>query len=127
MPTGKVKFFDENKGFGYITSDEGGDVYLAASALPAGVNTVRSGTRLEFSVVAGRRGAQALSVRLLNEPPSLVKMTRRPAEDMAIVVEDLIKLLDGVGAGLKRGRYPENSHSQKIAAMLRKVADDFDV
>ena len=45
---------------------------------------------------------------------------------MAIIVEDLVKLLDGIGAGLKRGRYPESSHSHKIAAMLRRVADELD-
>lgn len=127
MPTGKVKFYDEAKGFGFVASDEGGEVFLHASALPEGVTSVKPGTRVEFGIADGKRGAQALSVRILSEPPSLVKMTRRPAEDMAIVVEDLIKLLDGIGGGLKRGRYPDNTHSRKVAAMLRKVADDFDV
>ena len=37
MPTGKVKFFDDVKGFGFIASDEGQEVYLHGSALPAGV------------------------------------------------------------------------------------------
>jgi CspA family cold shock protein len=45
---------------------------------------------------------------------------------MAIIVEDLVKLLDGVGASLKRGRYPDSSHTAKIAAVLRRVADDLD-
>ena len=54
-------------------------------------------------------------------------MSRKPADDMAIIVEDLVKLLDGIGTNLKRGRYPEASHSRKIAAMLRKVADELDV
>ena len=53
-------------------------------------------------------------------------MSRRSADDMAIVVEDLVKLLDGIGAGLRRGRYPDRSHGAKIAAVLRKVADDLD-
>jgi CspA family cold shock protein len=53
-------------------------------------------------------------------------MSRKPADDMAIIVEDLVKLLDGIGTNLKRGRYPESSHSRKIAAMLRKVADELD-
>ncbi len=126
MPTGKVKFFDEDKGFGFVSSDEGGEVFLHASSLPNGVTSVKPGTRLEFGIADGKRGAQALSVTILSEPPSLSKMSRRPAEDMAIVVEDLIKLLDGIGGGLKRGRYPEGAHSRKVAALLRKVADDFD-
>jgi CspA family cold shock protein len=53
-------------------------------------------------------------------------MNRKPADDMAIIVEDLVKLLDGIGGNLKRGRYPDKSHSGKIAQMLRKVADELD-
>jgi cold shock CspA family protein len=43
MPTGKVKWFSLEKGFGFIASDEGEDVYLASSALPEGVATVKPG------------------------------------------------------------------------------------
>ena len=125
MPTGKVKFYDEDKGFGFIAAADGQEVFLHASALPAGT-VVRAGSRLEFGIADGKKGAQALSVRVLDPAPSLSKLTRRSADDMAIVVEDLVKLLDGIGAGLRRGRYPDKSHGSKIAAVLRKVADDLD-
>ncbi|MEI3867344.1 cold shock domain-containing protein [Microbacterium sp. CCNWLW134] len=126
MPTGKVRFYDEEKGFGFITTDEGQDVFLHATALPAGSAAPKPGARVEFGVADGRRGLQALSVRVLEAPVSLAKRSRKPADDMAVIVEDLVKLLDGIGADLRRGRYPSSSQSKKVAAVLRKVADDFE-
>jgi CspA family cold shock protein len=126
VPTGKVKWFDAEKGFGFIASDEGGDVFLPSSSLPSGVSTVRGGTRVEFGVVEGRRGAQALTVTLLDKPPSVAARSRKPADDMAVIVEDLIKLLDGIGNNLRRGRYPEKSTGAKVAAMMRVVANELE-
>lgn len=126
MPTGKVKWFDAEKGFGFIASDEGGDVFLPSSSLPSGVSTVKGGSRVEFGVVEGRRGAQALSVTLLDKPPSVAARNRKPVDDMAVIVEDLIKLLDSVGNNLRRGRYPDKSMGAKVAAMMRVVANELE-
>ncbi|MEV7694100.1 cold shock domain-containing protein [Microbacterium sp. NPDC089189] len=126
MPTGKVRFYDEEKGFGFITTDDGEDVFLHATALPQGTTSIKPGSRLEFGVADGKRGLQALSVRVLEAPVSLAKRSRKPADDMAIILEDLVKLLDGIGGDLRHGRYPSSSQAKKIAAVLRKVADDLD-
>ena len=96
MPTGRVRWFDAAKGYGFITSEEGKDVFLPAQALPTGVTTLRKGAKVEYSVVDGRRGPQAMDVRLIASAPSLVKATRPKADDMAAICEDLIKMLDAV-------------------------------
>lgn len=126
MPTGKVKWYDTDKGFGFATSDDGEDVFVHASALPAGSTALKPGQRIEFGVAEGRRGTQALSVRLLDAPPSLAKAARRDPDELVPIVEDLIKLLDGVGSGLRRGRYPDKAMGGKVAAVLRAVAEDLE-
>nr|WP_167739343.1 cold shock domain-containing protein [Kocuria sp. JC486] len=127
VPTGKVKWFDADKGFGFLASDDGGEVFLHASALPAGMESVSPGTRMEFGVADGRRGPSALSATVLERTPSVAKNTRMPAQRMAVINEDLIKLLDDISGGLQRGKYPDRAHGKKIATILRTVADNLDV
>lgn len=127
VPTGKVKWYDAEKGFGFVTQDGGEDVYIRKTALPQGVEALKTGQRLEFGVADGRRGPQALSVRLLDTPPSVVEARRRPAEELHGVIEDLIKLLEmKVQPNLRRGRYPDRRSSKPIAEALRAVARDLD-
>ena len=126
VPTGKVKWYDSEKGFGFLATENGDEVFVHASSLPAGVETLKPGTRVEFGVADGKRGPQALSIRILDAPVSVAKAARKPADDMAVILEDLIKLLDGVSNSLRRGRYPDDKSAHNVASMLRKVADDID-
>lgn len=119
-----MKWFDAEKGFGFVAADDGQEIFLHASALPADHPNPRPGTRVEFSVVDGRKGPQAMHVNMVEPTPSLAKAQRRPAAQMVPVVEDLIKLLDHASGALRRGKYPENG--RKIATLLRAVADNFD-
>ena len=126
MPTGKVKFFDAEKGFGFLSRDDGGDVFVHTSALPQGVETLKPGQRVEFGVAEGRRGEQALSVRILDPVPSVTTATRKKPDEMTVIVEDLIKLLDGVSSTLHRGKYPDRATGRKVAGVLRAVADQLE-
>lgn len=127
MPSGKVRFYDAEKGFGFIAKDEGGDVYVRSNVLPSGVTSLKAGQRVEFGVIEGRKGEQALSVELVEAPPSLSKASRRKPEQMAVMLEDLIKLLDQLGNGYRHGRYPNPQISKKVAAMLRALADELEL
>jgi cold shock protein len=126
VPTGKVKWYDADKGFGFLTRDDGGEVFVHSSALPADSTALRAGQRVEFGIVEGRKGAQALQVRLLDPPPSVTKVSRKKPDEMILIVEDLIKLLDGISNTFRRGKHPDNRDAAKIAAVLRAVADDLE-
>jgi CspA family cold shock protein len=126
VPTGKVKWFDAEKGFGFLARDDGGDVFVHTSALPPGIGTLTPGQRVEFGVAEGRRGEQALSVRLLEQAPSLAAVSRRPAEELHGMIEDMIKLLDVVQRDLRRGRYPDRRTAKKVADVVHAVAKEIE-
>ncbi|MFD3806108.1 MULTISPECIES: cold-shock protein [Streptomyces] len=127
MPTGKVKWFNSEKGFGFLSRDDGGDVFVHSSVLPAGVDALKPGQRVEFGVVAGQRGDQALSVTVLDPAPSVAAAQRRGPDELASIVQDLTTLLENITPILERGRYPDRVHGTKIAGLLRAVADQLDV
>jgi CspA family cold shock protein len=126
VPTGKVKFYDKDKGFGFVSRDDGGDVFVPSSALPDGVEELKAGTRLEFGVAAGKRGEQALSVRVLDAPPTLAAARRSP-DELQSMVEDMIKLLEArVQPGLRRGKHPDRETGKRIATIMRAIANDLE-
>ena len=126
MPTGKVKFYDREKGFGFATRDDGGDVFVPKAALPAGMEELKAGTRIEFGVAAGKKGEQALSVTVLDAPPTLAA-ARRPADELQVMVEDLIKLIEAkVQPSLRRGKHPDRDAAKKVAQILRAIANELD-
>lgn len=66
MSTGKVKFFNPEKGFGFITTDEGKDVFVHYSAIQSkGFKTLEEGQQVSFTIVDGDRGPQATNVTTL--------------------------------------------------------------
>lgn len=135
MPTGVMKWFNEDKGFGFVASDEGGELFVHITALPHG-ETVTEGTRIEFDITEGRRGPQAGNVAILEHAPAQAaprgQGAARPAvermdpEELCPIVEDLIRLLDGVSNSLRSGRYPDRSAAKNTATALRSVADNLE-
>lgn len=123
MPTGRVKWFDTDKGFGFVTTDDGEQVFLHSTSLPAGTE-VSPGTRLDFDIVDGRKGKQVLKARVLEAAPR--RRNRRDAEKLATMVDDVQKVLEDTANGLRQGRYPDTGHAHKVAEVLRAIADDLE-
>lgn len=66
MVTGTVKWFDEKKGYGFISRDDGGDVFVHYSAIQMdGFKTLREGQKVEFEVTQSPKGEQASNVRVI--------------------------------------------------------------
>ncbi len=62
--TGTVKWFNEQKGYGFIAKDEGGDVFVHFSAISGqGFRSLREGERVEFTIEQGQKGPAAANVR----------------------------------------------------------------
>ena len=131
MPSGKVKWFDADKGFGFLSQQDGPDVYVHADALPEGMTTLKPGTRVEFGIAQGRRGDQALQVRVVDAPASVTRNVRhshrKKPEEMVTIVEDLIRLLDSVGETYRHGRHPEARTAGPTAKLLRALADELEL
>ena len=131
MPTGKVKWYDAEKGFGFLSKDEGGDVYVRADALPAGTTTLKPGSRVEFGLVQGRKGDQALQVRILDPVVSVArsvsKAHRKKPADMVNIIEDLYRLLENVEGAYRAGRHPDAKIAKPTAKVLRALADELEL
>jgi CspA family cold shock protein len=64
MPEGKVKWFNESKGFGFISQEDGSDVFVHFSAIQAsGFKTLKEGQSVSFDVVQGKKGLEATNVK----------------------------------------------------------------
>ena len=128
VPTGRVKWYDTEKGFGFLTRDDGGDVFVHKAALPEGVDELKPGQKVDFGIVESRKGNQALAVKLVDAPPSVAELRRRPPEELHGLIEDMIKVLEiKVMPDLRRGRFPDKKNTKKIAEVVHAVARELEV
>lgn len=66
MASGRVKWFNEAKGFGFIEKKEGGEIFVHYSAIQSeGYKTLRDGQEVEFDVYEGRKGPEAQNVKFM--------------------------------------------------------------
>jgi len=66
VPTGTVKFFNSEKGYGFISRDDGEDVFVHYSKIEgSGYRSLEEGQKVEFEVGPGRKGEEATSVRVI--------------------------------------------------------------
>jgi CspA family cold shock protein len=66
MATGTVKFFNREKGYGFITQPEGDDIFVHFSNIEgSGFRSLEEGQNVEFEVGPGRKGPEALNVRVV--------------------------------------------------------------
>lgn len=127
MPTGRVKWYEKDKGFGFVTSDDGGDVFVHKAALPSGVDDLKAGQRVEFGVADGRKGAQALQLKLIEAPASVAELRRRPAEELHGLIEDMIKVLEAkIMPDLRRNRFPDRKTAHMVAQVVQAVAKELE-
>ncbi|MFD2163636.1 cold-shock protein [Paradesertivirga mongoliensis] len=63
METGKVKWFNAQKGYGFITQEDGKEIFVHFKDIDGGVNGLRDNDNVEFEVEEGRKGLQAVKVR----------------------------------------------------------------
>ena len=86
---------------------------MRSEALPDGVTALKAGTRVEFGIAQGRRGDQALQVKVLDAPASVSRnisaSKRKKPDEMVEIIETLIRTLDDIGETYRHGRHPDRS------------------
>ncbi len=128
MPTGKVRWYDPERGFGFVSNPGEEDVFVGQAVLPEGVEELTKGQRIEYEVFAGRRGPQASNITILDEGPRRARPQHKyTTEQLNSMVQDVVTMLDTrVQPGLEAGRRPDRKEGKQIAEILRTIARELE-
>jgi CspA family cold shock protein len=91
VPQGTVKWFSTQKGYGFITQDEGGDIFVHVTGLAPGTTGLEENQRVEFELSEGRKGPQATDVKPASAAapaPAAAAEPEPEAEDEAEVEDE---------------------------------------
>ncbi|WP_080796055.1 cold-shock protein [Corynebacterium pacaense] len=126
MPVGTVKWYDAERGFGFVSNPGEDDCFVGRQSLPEGVDELHQGQRIEYDFTAGRKGPQALRVRVLDSPRKRPQHKYEP-DQLHSMISDLVTLLEGsVQPGLLKGHYPDRKSGRQVASILRAVATELE-
>lgn len=127
MPIGKVKWYDTDRGFGFVSNPGDEDVYVGKQVLPEGVDELVAGQRIEFDFAAGRRGPQALRVKVLEAPRARRPQHKYKPEQLDSMISDLVSMMEvRIQPDLRAGRFPDRKQGRQVAEILRAVAKELD-
>ncbi|PRQ10992.1 cold-shock protein [Corynebacterium sp. 13CS0277] len=127
MPIGKVKWYDADRGFGFVANPGAEDAFVGKAVLPDGVDELYPGQRIEFDVADGRRGPQALRVVVLDEAPRRRSMSKYTSEQLSSMISDLVTMLETtIQPDLQKGHRVDRKTGRQVAEILRAVAKELD-
>ena len=88
MPQGTVKWFSTQKGYGFITQDEGGDIFVHVTGLAPGTTGLEENQRVEFELSEGRKGPQATDVKPASAAAPAPAAAAEPEPEVEAEAED---------------------------------------
>ena len=126
MPIGRVKWFDPDKGFGFVTNPGDDDVFVGTQVLPDGVEELHQGQKIEYEFAAGRKGPQVLRITDIQETG---RPRRRPShkykpDQLQSMIQDLMSRVskrDATQGGKKAVRWLRSSALWPGNLMLNKL------
>ena len=127
MPSGRVKWYDAERGFGFVTSTEGEDCFLSSKVLPEGVEELHKGQRIDYDFFTGNKGPQVLRVHHVEPAKNESRKRTYTADQLGSMIADVVTLLENnIQPGLMHNRYPDRKTGRQVAEILRAIAKELD-